>query len=433
MGNECCSNCNVGGKQRELQDYIIKDTPNGQAFEEANAKIEDGDTNLQIFQGNQKVVTNLAPDQSQNFRKSSLNVGTQHERRPSQQSNAFYENGNTENEQLINKLKDGKRPSVLDHSSQHQQPASVNSARAQINTPKQNCDEVMVLMHGQSYNTDQEIERLLSKFDNMDLINKDRSLKDMRPSSNEVYKLDKTGDIYVGETLNKKRNGFGRLVCQNGSFYEGYWEGDKFNGQGFYLDSEGNYIKGQFKDNKPHGRCLLKKKDGGVYEGEMKNGEKDGEGEETTVKGMTYKGHFKNGQMHGEGKYSIQNMYTFEGQFVNDYIEGQGKCVWKTKKAYNGQWHQNRMHGKGEFTWPDGKRYTGDFYSDQFDGYGEFLWSNGTCYKGQWKQGKMHGAGKITTPEGKEISGNWINGEYQQQTQGNQNKNQLDTQNETTK
>lgn len=127
----------------------------------------------------------------------------------------------------------------------------------------------MVLMHGQNYDAQQEIERILSKFDNLDLINKDRKDMSVKPTTNEVYKIEKTGDIYVGETENKKRKGFGRLICQNGTFYEGYWNSDKFNGQGFYLDSEGNYIQGLFKDNKPEGRCLLKKRDGGVYEGEM--------------------------------------------------------------------------------------------------------------------------------------------------------------------
>lgn len=66
----------------------------------------------------------------------------------------------------------------------------------------------------------------MSKYDNIDLINKDRQYIHVDPMSNEAYRIEKTGDIYIGEVFNKKRNGFGRLICQNGAFYEGYCEND---------------------------------------------------------------------------------------------------------------------------------------------------------------------------------------------------------------
>ena len=70
----------------------------------------------------------------------------------------------------------------------------------------------------------------MSKFDNIDIINKDRTCMNTHPTTNDVYKIETTGDLYVGEVLYQKRNGFGRLVCLNGTFYEGYWNNDRFSG-----------------------------------------------------------------------------------------------------------------------------------------------------------------------------------------------------------
>ena len=40
------------------------------------------------------------------------------------------------------------------------------------------------------------------------------------------------GDIYEGEFLEDKANGYGNCVHVNGVIYKGYWKEDMYNGKG---------------------------------------------------------------------------------------------------------------------------------------------------------------------------------------------------------
>jgi hypothetical protein len=71
---------------------------------------------------------------------------------------------------------------------------------------------------------------------------------------------DKTSEIkpgYVGEYLNGKKNGRGKMVYKDGSSYDGEWKDDMYNGYGTIKWSNGNSYVGYLVDNQMQGRGTL--------------------------------------------------------------------------------------------------------------------------------------------------------------------------------
>ena len=93
-------------------------------------------------------------------------------------------------------------------------------------------------------------------------------------------------DLYIGQFRNKKFNGKGILISEDGSRYEGEWKEGKKNGKGLFT------AKKNTSSSKTHG---LK------YEGEYKNGLRDGKGLLIKFNGDIYEGDFKNNLPHGKG------------------------------------------------------------------------------------------------------------------------------------
>ena len=106
------------------------------------------------------------------------------------------------------------------------------------------------------------------------------------------------GDIYSGEFVNSKAEGYGIYISQDNEECEGY-----------------EYV-GEWKADKKHGEGIEIVDNGGIYEGTFKNGLRRGKG-----------------------------TYTYEDDSV-----------------YTGNWANNKMHGKGIYEYPNGKKYDGDFY-----------------------------------------------------------------------
>jgi hypothetical protein len=96
----------------------------------------------------------------------------------------------------------------------------------------------------------------------------------------EFMKLCPPAESVVGYTggvsVSGQREGFGKMVFENGSMYVGEWEHDQPNGKGVM----------------------------------------------TTVAGNKYKGHFKNGKYSGEGIYFYANGSIFAGTFIDDVPHG---------------------------------------------------------------------------------------------------------------
>ena len=63
-----------------------------------------------------------------------------------------------------------------------------------------------------------------------------------------------SGDKYVGEYKDGKRNGQGTATFPSGSKYVGEFKDGKYNGQGTYTFANGSKYVGEFKDDKRHGQ-----------------------------------------------------------------------------------------------------------------------------------------------------------------------------------
>ena len=91
----------------------------------------------------------------------------------------------------------------------------------------------------------------------------------------------------MGNWLNDKANGYGKLFHADGDLYEGEWLEDKANGRGMYTHANGAKYNGEWKDGLPHGTGVYKAymqdeypPSGETevhYQGQFKFGLKDGE------------------------------------------------------------------------------------------------------------------------------------------------------------
>ena len=131
----------------------------------------------------------------------------------------------------------------------------------------------------------------------------------------------KNGEYYIGETLQKSRNGFGTYYYKNGDKYEGYW-----------------------LDNLKHGKgTFFYQYTGEMYEGNFVNNKKDGFGEYFYKNGDRYQGEFKDNKRHGKGVLYLNNGCKFKGNFKNDLKDGMGEFINKKGEIQYEQWENGKL------------------------------------------------------------------------------------------
>jgi hypothetical protein len=162
------------------------------------------------------------------------------------------------------------------------------------------------------------------------------------------------GGIYEGEWKNDKRDGFGKMIYKTGSSYEGGWKDDKIDGIGTIADKDGSY-SGNFVNNQKHGIGTIYDKSGEkVCEVNYKDGKLDGfniyiinnDEEITSLEGV-----WANGKLNGQGTYKNINkkdnsVSTFTGEFkqtdwyngilTTEYPDG-SKTTTEIKDGVNGK------------------------------------------------------------------------------------------------
>jgi hypothetical protein len=98
------------------------------------------------------------------------------------------------------------------------------------------------------------------------------------------------------------KQGCGKVIMFGGGFLEGFWEQDKIHGQNCRIFDEqtGDRYVGQLDDGKKNGRGRLydAEKDE-VYEGEFENDKRSGSGTIYRRNGEVIKGDFRNNHMEG--------------------------------------------------------------------------------------------------------------------------------------
>jgi len=153
-----------------------------------------------------------------------------------------------------------------------------------------------------------------------------------------------TGEIYIGELKNNKREGFGFLIEDDKVSYRGEWKNDLKNGFGIKFFDDNSFYKGNFVDDYYNGF------------GEYKN--------EWTKE--HYIGSFKNDRFNGDGTLTFETTKTgvsctVKGKFIDNKIEGQGRADFSNGEWYEGEFSNGWPHGNGTFRFKDGLRLTGRY------------------------------------------------------------------------
>ncbi len=107
-------------------------------------------------------------------------------------------------------------------------------------------------------------------------------------------------EIYEGEMMDGKKNGFGKLTTKD-YIREGTWKEDKFTGWGRESRTNGEILEGRFVDGKVEGKGILRDSKGSSYIGDFVDSKREGFGELDTKK-ANYKGEFKDNKFNGHGK-----------------------------------------------------------------------------------------------------------------------------------
>lgn len=184
------------------------------------------------------------------------------------------------------------------------------------------------------------------------------------------------------------------MIFASKQMYEGQWLNDKANGFGVFTFSDGSIYRGEWIDNVCKGIGeITRPTQKTVYRGQWTRDTPHGRGMEVWEDGSVYKGTYKAGKIHGKGILYSGSGGLYEGQFENFQMHGYGAYLWEDGRLYVGQWRNGEMHGRGIFRWRDGLSYDGNYETSVKEGYGILSWANGTKYAGQWSKGKQHGPG----------------------------------------
>ena len=197
--------------------------------------------------------------------------------------------------------------------------------------------------------------------------------------------------------------------------YQGFSKNRKFEGYGKYIYENGNYYIGQFSNGFKNGYGTEYYKNNTIkYDGIYNKDKCDKYGKYVYENGNYYVGQFLNGLKHGNGiEYYKNNIPKYEGDFVYGKCEGYGKYIYESGNYYIGEFLNGLKHGKGILYYKNNKiKYEGDFVKDKCEGYGKFNYENGEYYIGQFSDNKRNGKGKLYSKDNNiKFEGNFIDGE----------------------
>ena len=162
--------------------------------------------------------------------------------------------------------------------------------------------------------------------------------------------------------------------------------------------SSGNKYVGEFKDNKRNGKGTFTFASGNKYVGEFKNGKYSGQGTYTYEDGEKYVGEYMSGKRHGQGTYTFASGNKYVGEFKNGKYSGQGTFTYADGEKYVGEHKNDKRHGQGTYTFAGGNKYVGEYKNNKRHGQGTYTYADGTIESGIWENGEFQYATNETAP-----------------------------------
>jgi hypothetical protein len=132
------------------------------------------------------------------------------------------------------------------------------------------------------------------------------------------------GDVYRGEWVSDRKQGYGIYQFSNGDRYEGEWADDAMSGSGVYIFADGGRYSGSFQRGLRTGTGAIEFANGDRYVGEVRSNRIEGRGEMRFASGVHVKGDFANGRPEGYGKLAYANGRYYIGAFKNGQQRGAG-------------------------------------------------------------------------------------------------------------
>ncbi|MCR5461660.1 MAG: hypothetical protein K6E87_01200 [bacterium] len=225
---------------------------------------------------------------------------------------------------------------------------------------------------------------------------------------------------YIGSFNMGNKDGFGKIIFEDGKYFEGMFTSNLANGIGYMEYSDGEIYIGEFKNNLANGSGTVYYTNGNIYTGNFKDDKEDGFGVMMEAGNRSYgiKVEYKNGYtlIHGQikltselnthmvyriienenyryfgmiDKYSnlIKGIYHYNDNslfdtFIGDISEEfkNGILILKNNGIYKGFFENDELTGKGSLNVLGKGVYTGEFVKGKKCGEFEFVDYDGNKY-----------------------------------------------------
>mmetsp|Transcript_28317 Transcript_28317/g.42326 ORF Transcript_28317/g.42326 Transcript_28317/m.42326 type:complete len:607 (+) Transcript_28317:1008-2828(+) len=162
-------------------------------------------------------------------------------------------------------------------------------------------------------------------------------------------KIMSSGDMYNGQWVADKAQGYGVKLFSNGDRHEGYYEEDKRQGYGTYYWASGDQYMGYWFKGRMCGLGVKLMTNGDSYDGEWFADQAHGFGIKKFANGDTHTGFYQHDVRENEGTYLWVNGDEFGGCWENGEQTGIGEYKYANGDSFNGRWENGRKHGPGYF------------------------------------------------------------------------------------
>lgn len=217
-------------------------------------------------------------------------------------------------------------------------------------------------------------------------------------------------ELYNGDMVDGKREGFGTQIFPNGYKYTGEWKKNLAHGKGKLEYTDGTFYEGEFNKNRIQ-EGLLSFINGTRYAGKFcmdeRNKDKFAEGSIVFRNGDVFKGVWSSG-IPKSGTYinkqGVMKNYNKENDFFDydDTDGGYGKQILvNTEDVYEGGFKEGKQEGPG-FIFSTYPHYE-TFHILNGKLHGKYICnyiSGGYCYEGMYEHGKRVGKWKYQTVKG---------------------------------